>query len=297
MGQSPDGVADSSWLRAKAAVSVRVVVAVPCHRDEPGVGSTVGELLRQIEQLPQARVVVCINGADPEHAPAALALAPLAAGTTRLRTVYLERASKPAAWTRLKQEEAEVTVFCDADVSLAPGSVGALVAALAANGSAVLATARQRPAEPQGTIGRVAVVPFRLNWGGVAGTLYAARTAWLPDMPMDVLLDDAWLWSQAAGEHLGAVVAVPEAVAVFRPAESLRDLWRQRVRAEAGKRQLRSMGLPLADAAPGSGLSALSAYPRGDWPALVALAGIKLAASLWSRARPVRWNPAASTKA
>jgi len=256
----------------------------------------VGELLRQIEQLPQARVVVCINGADPEPSPAAHALETLAAGTTRLRIVYLAQASKPAAWTRLKQEEAEVTVFCDADVTLAPGSVAALVSALVSNGSAVLATARQRPAEPQGIIGRVAVVPFRLNWGGVAGTLYAARTAWLPDMPRDVLLDDAWLWSQAAGEDLGAVVAVPEAVAVFRPAESLRDLWRQRVRAEAGKRQLRAMGLPLADAAPGSGLSALSAYPRGDWPALVALAGVKMAAALWSRARPVRWNPAASTK-
>lgn len=272
-------------------------MAVPCHRDEPGVGRTVGELLQQIEQLPQARVVVCINGADPERAPAALALEALAAGTSSLRTIYLAQASKPAAWNRLKQEEADVTVFCDADVSLAPGSVGALVAALEANHSAVLASARQRPAEPQGIIGRVAVVPFRLNWGGVAGTLYGARTSWLPDMPADVLLDDAWLWSQAAGEDLGAVVAVPDAVAVFRPAESLRDLWRQRVRAEAGKRQLRAMGLPLADPAPGSGLSALSAYPRRDWPALVALAGIKLAASLWSRARPVRWSPAASTKA
>ncbi len=275
---------------------MRVVVAIPCHRDEPAVAQTVRQVLDQLEGVPDARVVVCVNGINPAGSPATRALQDMEADGLPLTTVLLDRPSKPAAWNRLRAEPADITVFCDADVSLEPGSLAALVNALATNQAAVVATARQRPADPRGVIGKVATVPFRLEWGGVAGTLYAARTAWLPEMPEDVLLDDAWLWSQASAGSGASVVDAPGAVAVFRPAESLRDLWRQRVRAEAGKRQLRERGLPLAAPAPGAGLSALAAYPRKEWPAVLALAAIKMAASVWSRVRPVRWNPAASTK-
>lgn len=273
------------------------MVAVPCHAREPGVGATVRQLLHEVREFPEARVVVCINGPGAAASPAARVLRDVDAEGDRLSAVFLDRASKPAAWNRLREEPADITVFCDADVILEPGSIRALVDALVGRSTAVVATGRQRPAPPQGVVGRIATVPFRLEWGGVAGTLYAARHSWLPEMPEDVLLDDAWLWAKAAEQGGGAVVAASGAVAIFRPAESLRDLWRQRVRAQAGKRQIRSMGLSLAPAAQGAGLTAFAAYPLSDWPAIIALGLIKLGAAAWSRVRPVQWRPATSTKA
>lgn len=282
-----------------AAGTTSVVVGVPCHRDEPGVARTARQLLEQLDGMDGARVVVCVNGADPESSPAAASLRTVAAQDRRLEVVLLDQASKPAAWNRLRAEPATVSVFCDADVELEPGSVRALVTALEqAPASTVLAAAAQRPREGGGFFAGVARVPFRLDWGGVAGTLYAARTEWLPEMPEGVLLDDAWLWAQAADMGEGAVLRVPAAEAVFTPAQRLGDLWRQRRRAEAGKRQLTAWGLDLAPEPAGGrpGLATLQAYPLRDWPAVAALAGIKLAAAVWSRLRPAEWGTAPSTK-
>ena len=273
---------------------MKVVVAVACHRDEPAVGSTVADLSADMESLPQAQLVVCVNGPDPASSPAAVALAEVPGVQLR----FLEQASKPAAWNLLRSEPADVTVFSDADVGVRRGSVPALVEALSAAPTAVLAAARQTPVPGRTFAARVGAIPFELDWGGVAGTLYAARTAWLPAMPDDVILDDAWLW--AAAESLGedAIVRVPDAVATFRTASSWRDLWRQRLRAEAGKRQLRSRGLKLAPAPTGGrpSIAMVRAYPLRDLPAVAALAAVKLGAASWSRFRQPGWGSAPTTK-
>ena len=273
---------------------MRVVAAVACHRDEPAVGRTVADLSDQLSALDRARLVVCVNGPGASTSPAAAQLAEIPGAELR----FLERASKPAAWNLLRSEPADVTVFCDADVRIETGSVGALVDALGESPAAVLAAAGQRPLPADSPASRVAAVPFKLAWGGVAGTLYAARTGWLPEMPEDVILDDAWLWAAASAMGEDAIVRVPEAVAVFRPASNFRDLWRQRLRAEAGKRQLRSWGLQMAPAPPAGrpSLATLRAYGPRELPAVAALAGIKVAAALWSKVRAPDWGTAPSTK-
>ena len=272
---------------------MKVVVAVPCHEEEPGVGRTVTELSDELRSVGDGRIVVCVNGRAPRTSVAATQLAEVPGVQIR----FLDRASKAAAWNVLRGEPADVTVFSDADVSIAPGSVSALVEAIGRSESALLAAGAQAPQAPDSFAARAATTPFRLGWGGVAGTLYAARTRWLPEMPEDVILDDAWLWAQASVAGENAIVRVPEAIARFRTPSSWRDLWRQRLRAEAGKRQLREWNLPLAPAPPGARpMEALRAYPPGEWPAVAALAATKLAAALWSRVRPAGWRPATSTK-
>jgi len=273
---------------------MRVVAAVPCHRDEPGVARTLIDLSDNLERFDDARVVVCINGPAAESSPAATAIAEVPGIEVR----FLEQASKAAAWNLLRREPADITVFSDADVRIAPGSLTSLVEALEKHPDAVLATARQEPSLPDSVPGRVATIPFRLHWGGVAGTLYAARTGWLPEMPEGVILDDAWLWAAASAMGDGGVVAAADALATFRPASSWRDLWRQRLRAEAGKRQLRTWGLRLAPSPAAARLSVATArtYGIAELPLVAALAAVKLGASVWSRFRQPEWGTAPTTK-
>ena len=280
-------------LREEPA-TMRVVAAVPCHRDEPAVARTLADLSDSLAQLDGARLVVCINGPGAKTSPAATAVAEVPGAEVR----FIDKASKPAAWNLLRSEPADVTVFSDADVRIEPGSVPALVDALEEHPDAVLASAAQRPEAVASLPSRVAAIPFKLAWGGVAGTLYAARTEWLPQMPDDVILDDAWLWAAASAMGEGAVVRVPEAIATFRPASSWRDLWRQRLRAEAGKRQLRSWNVRLAPAPKASrpSTATLRTYRPTELPAVAALAAIKLGAAIWSKFRQPEWGTSPTTK-
>ncbi|HZN14715.1 MAG TPA: glycosyltransferase family 2 protein [Acidimicrobiales bacterium] len=263
-----------------------VIVAIPCHEDEPVVDATVRSVMAD---APGTRVVVCINGRDPANSVAQRALRGLA-----IDVIHLDVASKPAAWTRLRQEDAAIIVFIDADVTLEGGSIAALVDALS-DEQAVIAAAGQRHDPPTSLAERVASVPHRLEWGGLLGTLYAARTAALPaEMPGEILLDDAWLWAVVGPDR---IVRVEEAIAVVRRASTFRDLWRQRVRAEAGKRQLTAIGLPLAPPAQDASIGgAIRAYPAREWPLVALLTGVKIAARLRARVGPPRWLPAVSSK-
>lgn len=274
-------------------MSERIVIAVPCHRDEPGVARTVASLAASAERLDQPwRIVVCINGLDPANGAAANALR----GTPDVAAVrLLEIASKPAAWTTLRAEPADVHVFADADITVGKWAIPALVDALQEPG--VIGTAAKQEHLGEGPVARVARVPHRLNWGGLLGTLYAAKTEALPEeMPEGVLLDDAWLFAHLS--LAGRVVASPLAVATVQLPTRWRDLWRQRVRAEAGKQQMRALALPLAEA-PREATSVyrtLVAYPPGDWPYVAALAAIKFAAARRARNGAVDWKLATSTK-
>lgn len=271
----------------------RIVVAIPCHRDEPGIARTVAALEASAERLDHPwRIVVCINGEDPGNGPAAAAMREHKGhGLVRL----LEVASKPAAWNALRDEPADIHVFVDADVTVNNWAIPALVDALDAPG--VVGSAAKQAHLGDGVVARVAGIPHRLAWGGILGTLYAAKTESLPqEMPVDVLLDDAWLFAQLTAK--GEVVQVPLAIATVQLPTRWRDLWRQRVRAEAGKQQMVALGLPMA-AAPKEATSiyrTLIAYPPKDWAYVAALAGIKIAAARRARKGYSGWKLATSTK-
>ncbi|MEY2419714.1 MAG: hypothetical protein QOG90_2394 [Actinomycetota bacterium] len=270
----------------------RVAVCVPCHRDEPGIARTIESLAASAARLEHDwRLVVCVNGRDSAHSPAADAVRATDA-TLRL----LDVGSKPAAWNVLRHEPADVYVFADADVLVNAWAIPALVDAVSAKG--VVAAAAKQEHLGDGMVAHVALVPHRLEWGGLLGTLYAARGEALPEqMPTDVLLDDAWLFAQLGAA--GRVEQVPLATATVQLPTRWRDLWRQRVRAEAGKQQMRALGLSLAEP-PGETRSVyrtLVAYPPREWPFVAALAAVKLAAALRARRGHPEWKLATTTKA
>ena len=272
-------------------MSARVVIAVPCHRDEPALARTLDSLAASAARLEcEWRIVVCVNGRESAHSPAADAVRERGA-TLRL----LDTGSKPGAWSVLRHEPADIHVFADADVVVNAWALPALVDAVQAKG--VVAAAAKQEHVGEGLVAHVARTPHRLAWGGILGTLYAARTEELPDeMAPDVLLDDAWLFARLSSR--GRVEQVPLATATVRLPTRWRDLWRQRVRAEAGKQQLRALGLPMAPPPPEatSLYRTLVAYPPKEWPYVAALAVVKFAAARRARAGVVDWKPATSTK-
>ncbi|HVT77579.1 MAG TPA: hypothetical protein VHD87_11170, partial [Acidimicrobiales bacterium] len=240
------------------------------------------------------RIVVCVNGTDSARSAAADAVR-TAPASSRVTLRLLDVGSKPAAWNVLRHEPADVHVFADAYVVVNAWAIPALVDAVAAKG--VVAAAAKQDHLGTGVVAHVALVPHRLEWGGLLGTLYAVRTAALPEeMPTNVLLDDAWLFAQL-GAH-GRVEPVPLATATVQLPTRWRDLWRQRVRAEAGKQQLRALGLPLAEPASEtkSVYKTLVAYPPKEWPFVATLAAVKFAAALTARRGHPEWKLATSTK-
>jgi hypothetical protein len=199
------------------------------------------------------------------------------------------------AWNVLRWEPADIHVFADADVAVNVWAIPALVDAVSKPG--VVAAAAKQEHLGDGLVAHVARTPHRLPWGGILGTLYAVKTEALPDeMPEDILLDDAWLFSQL--RDAGQVEQLPLATATVQLPTRWRDLWRQRVRAEAGKQQLRALGLPMATppAEATSPYRTLVAYPPKEWPYVAALAVVKFAAARRARRGAVEWKPATSTK-
>ena len=276
---------------------MKVVLAVPCHEDEPSVEATVRSLAASAAGVRRGgddiRLVVCVNGRDPSNSRARRALRGLDVGIP-MEVTELAVPSKTAAWNRLRAEDADIIVFADADISVEPVAVPALVDALR-DERYDAAAGTQRHIIPTSVAGRVAAIPHRLRWGGLLGTLYAARTRSLPERMPDVLLDDAWLFGTIGANRIARVA---DATATVRLAATWRDLWRQRVRAEAGKVQLRKLGVELA--APPKELSPLGVarnYPAREWPLVAALFVVKVAARVRSRFAGDRWRPAASTKA
>lgn len=271
----------------------RVVIAVACHRDEPGVARTVASLADSAARLEHEwRIVVCVNGTDSTRGPAAEALR---VGAVPATIRFLDIGSKPAAWNVLRHEPADVHVFADADVIVNAWALPALVDAVLANG--VVAVAAKQEHLGDGLVAHIARIPHRLAWGGLLGTLYAARSDALPEaMPTDVLLDDAWLFAQLSAA--GRTEQVPLATATVQLPRRWRDLWRQRVRAEAGKQQLAALNLPTAT--PPTEVTSiyrtLVAYPPKEWPFVAALASVKFFAARRARRGSVEWKPAESTK-
>lgn len=271
-----------------------IVVAIPAHRDETGLAATIEAFAGQLRELGVThRIDVCVNGIDPTGGPA---WRDAVAVEGPVEVTELGLGSKAAAWNVLRHRDGDVVVFADADVLPAPHAVDQLTKAIGDGVSGpTVAVARQVPLRATTRAARAASVPFRYPFGGVTGTLYAARRDRLPSEMPEVLLDDAWLWAAVGG----SAQVVEEARVGFVPAHTWGDLWRQRVRAEAGKRQLAEMGVglapPPADLSP---FGVLVRYPPQEWPAVLALTALKVAARLRVRfGGAVEWGRASSTKA
>jgi hypothetical protein len=306
-----------------------VTVAVPCRRDEPALGRTLALALEGWRAWPPAartplELLVCLNGAGGAAPAAAVrdlaraAGAPLTAvdvdagtpapppGEPALAVVLLEtsRAGKPVAWNALRaRARGELAVFVDADVSFARDAVPRLLDALVAHPGAALASGKTTCAPRPGLFEAVMAAPYAIDFPNLSPQLYAARVTRLPAaMPEDLIEPERWLELVLGA---GAVVRVPEARVAVRLPGTLRDFWRQRVRIEMGKVQLRAAHAALL------ARSARQPGPRAVLrtrdPATVARLAAYLALRTaahgvawwrWRRGRTADvWRQAASTKA
>ncbi len=242
----------------------QVTLAVPCRTDEPELGRTLAAAWASWTAAPQSddadlEVLVCLNGADSDEAPALRdvrafaaahgavavqqdldaggAVPPPASGRLDVRVLRTRRAGKPIAWNVLRHAaRAPVALFLDADVAFAPDTFGLLLDALEATPDAVLASPKTTCAARPTAFERIMAAPYRVDFPNLSGQLYAARVRELPAvMPDDLIEPERWL-ELVVGKEL--VVRNPEARVVVRLPATLRDFFRQRIRIEMGKVQL-----------------------------------------------------------
>lgn len=162
----------------------------------------------------------------------------VAGDTPILRILRLTPRSKVLAWNAIRAAaRAPVIVFADADVRVAPGAVGVLLARLdAAPALAAVAGREAATLEPgDGLVARMAALPYRFDFANVSGRLYAIRTDAVDAMPAHVLHEDAYLTVRLGRARF---VKERDAVVYLRPPTTWRDYLRQRVRNEVGKLQL-----------------------------------------------------------
>ncbi len=295
-------------LAEPARLREAITIAVLARADEPALGTTLRSLERAAGTLAarghEIHFAICVNG---EEGRAALADARGFADCMRsLRTAVIRepRADKARAWNLVRSSCATpLLVFCDADVDVAPDALLRLVEALETRPDAALASARQVPRlEGAGVVARAAALPYRFDFGVVGGRLYAMRSAAALAMPEGLLLEDGWLSAELGRDRL---LTVGDARVFFRPPATLGDYFRERLRTEAGKVQIRaSRRVAGAEGEP------IASYPwseirrqigRRDLP----LAAINLGVRLGARAaaevaartgRRVRWATIGSSK-
>lgn len=287
-----------------------VTIAVPCRGDEPALDRTLvslGEAAARLEERGHdVRFAVCVNGGPGPALRAALAFAE-GAGHGRTDVLELPRADKAAAWNRLRAASGtDWIAFCDADVEPAADALYCLAESLEGRSEAVVATARLQPDLVGASfVGRAAALPHRFDLGVIRGPLYLLRNDSLGEMPEGLLLEDAWLSAELGGRGPGAVLSVWSAVVRYRPANTLADYFRERLRTEAGKIQIRSERASReAPATP------IARYPwehflrelgPRDWPLVALNLAVRLTArgvaEVATRAgRTVSWSPVTSSK-
>ncbi|MEW6272420.1 MAG: glycosyltransferase, partial [Thermodesulfobacteriota bacterium] len=293
-----------------AMAPAALTVGVLCRADEPAVERTLGSLAAAAAPLADAgrevRFAVCVNG--PGAGPALEAARAFAAREPRWRTTVIVdgRADKARAWNLVRSAcTTPLVAFCDADVEVAPDALSRLVAALEADPCALLASARQvarLDAPAAGTVARAASLPYRFDFRVVGGRLYVMRTAAVERMPEGLLLEDGWLSARLGND---ALRTVHDAEVHFRPAATLADYFRERLRTEAGKIQIREQRR-----AAGAPPRPIARYPWRDLVAGLGLAdaplvALNLAVRLGARAvaelaarggRRIGWAPIASSK-
>lgn len=287
-----------------------VLIAVPCRSDEPALSRTLEALsvagVGLEERGHEVRFAICVNG-PPGPAEAAADAFAAGAGRGRTAVLMLNEPDKAAAWNRLRGGcEAEWIVFCDADVEPTSDALVCLAESLESRPDAAVATARLEPdLEGASMVARAAALPHRFDFGVVRGPLYLLRTSALARMPEGLLLEDAWLSAELGARGAGRVLSVWSAVVRYRPAGTLGDYFRERLRTEAGKIQIRAdrarRGVPHTPIARYPWEHFLSELGPRDWPLVVLNLGVRLVARVVAefaatRGRAVSWAPVRSSK-
>jgi len=304
-----------------AAVRDGVTVAVLCRADEPALARTLrsledgaGHLVRDGREVDFA---ICVNG--PTGSGAALAaaqamVARCAPGTARV--LIDARADKARAWNLVRATcTTPLIAYCDADVEVAPDALAQLVAALDASPGVLLASARQVPefgpfaSEPATgdarratLVARAAAIPYRFDFQVVGGRLYVMRTSAVERMPEGLLLEDGWLSARLGND---ALRTVREAEVRFHPPTTLADYFRERMRTEAGKLQIRderrAAGRAQEPIARYRWHEMASALGPADLPLVAVHLGVRLVSRALAelaarRGRSIAWAPVASSK-
>lgn len=235
----------------------RVTVIVPAHDEE-------GVLERGLRRLitgagpGELDVVVVANGCRDRTADIARRLGARVIETPvpgKIGAIHLGDASC-AGFPR---------IYLDADVELDPDSLRALAVAVEAPG--VLACAPRPVWDLRGTgpivrrVHRVhdAVMASRRGLAG-CGVYVLSEAGHARAFPLpDVLADDEWVHRCFAGSERRVV---EEATVVVRPARSVREHLRRRVRVRLGNRQLTRLGYPAVGGRMGLGALATATQAR-----------------------------------
>jgi hypothetical protein len=287
-----------------------LTIGVPCRADEPALGTTLASLRVAAQRLDPrgegVRYLICVNGSTavtPALATARGFAESLPAGAVGVFTDAT--ADKTRAWNRIRAAcTTPLLALCDADVTLAEDALERLVTYLEANPAIKLASARRVPELDGATfVARAAALPSRFDFHVVIGALYVVRTAAIEAMPEGLLFEDTWL-SARLGRSALATVALAEAR--YRPPATLRDYFRERLRTEAGKVQIRRRW--RVDGHRGS--RRIAVYPwramwRGlllrDWPLVLLNLGVRFVARAAAEVaaasgRSVAWRLVPSSK-
>lgn len=237
---------------AAAGEHLRLVVLVPAHNEENGIGATLAAL--EALDYPRDRFEVVVVADNCDDATAEVSRE---AGATVLVRFDRERRGKgwALAWAleRLRDERArsDAVVFVDADCQPSPNLLSVLDARLQAGWEAVQAGyVVSNPHESWSSALRYAAFSL-MHWVrplgkdslglscGILGTGFALRAEVLERQPWD-----AFSLSEDHDYHLGLVAAgvrvgfAPEASVSSAMPTTLRDSREQNLRWEGGKREL-----------------------------------------------------------
>jgi hypothetical protein len=172
---------------------------------------------------------------------------------------------------------------CDADVVFSPGAFARLWTGLCADPDAVVCSPKTDCRHDGSLLERIVAAPYRLDFPNLSGQLYAMRPQAVPRrMPEDLIEPERWLELAIGPER---VRRDPGARVYVRLTATLRDFFRQRVRIEMGKIQLRRMyPALLARSRPQPGVRAAARLPTGDRVRLLSylsLRGVAHALAWW----------------
>lgn len=202
-----------------------LTVVVPAYLEAAVIAAKVADLGANGYPAPLEVMVV----ADDEPTARSAALA----GARVLRSE--QRLGKPAAINRaMTWAPTEIVVFTDANTTLRPGSLAALVRWF--EDPAVAAVAGEKRVEGGGEAlywrfeSWLKRMEFRTGTTvGLVGELYAVRRSAFRPIPHDVPVDDLWIALDVVGD--GRRIAYePEAVATEPGTESWRTDWERRTR-------------------------------------------------------------------
>ncbi|WP_158647147.1 glycosyltransferase family A protein [Actinoplanes sp. ATCC 53533] len=190
-------------------MSGQIDVVVPAHNEQALLGRCLGAVVGDARGL-DVRVIVVANGCDDSTVDIARAAGDDAAANADVELVVVELAvaSKPAALNAANDHlRGGPVVYLDADTVLTPGTLGALLAAMAAAGGPVMVGPRPILVRPGDRLGRgFAAVWSRLpsvRGDVIGGGCYAVnaqgRQRW--SVFPDVIADDAYVRSLFTGNE------------------------------------------------------------------------------------------------